>query len=229
MSHFKKIKRHNIQDILKRKLYVKDSFSLEKLLRASSSRNFRLRLYKENKEQNFLSNNNYDIKKVAKNSDTIINSKQSVLDLNESIINLFSKADYFKSQSKEKYEECKKLNQIFYKGFLIFNKIQKEKEKKLIKKRNNSANIKPQNFNFLDDIIKKYKERDGIIYSKELFNNKDIYAETPIVATDKDRIRYYYLYNYNKYAKKTNLNVKNILKGKKILKSKNKEPIQFEN
>ena len=57
MSHFKKIKRHNIQDILKRKLYVKDSFSLEKLLRASSSRNFRLRLYKENKEQNFLSNN----------------------------------------------------------------------------------------------------------------------------------------------------------------------------
>ena len=228
MSHFKKIKRHNIQDILKRKLYVKDSFSLEKLLRASSSRNFRLRLYKENKEQNFLSNNNYDIKKPAKNSETIINSKQSVLDLNESIINLFNKADYFKSQSKEKYEECKKLNQIFYKGFQKFNKIQKEKEKKFIKKRNNSAIVKPQNFNFLDDIIKKYKERDGIIYSKELFNNKDIYAETPIVATDKDRIRYYYLYNYNKYAKKTNLNVKNILKGKKILKSKNKEPIQFE-
>ena len=57
MEHLKKIQQiaKNVimmKDIIKskekRKLYVKDSFSLEKLLRASSSRNFRLRLYKEN-------------------------------------------------------------------------------------------------------------------------------------------------------------------------------------
>ena len=206
-----------MQKLFKRKLYEKDSYSLEKLFHIPSSRNCRLKVYYENQKQNHLSNISYNKKKVIKKPERIFDLKHNILEVNQSIINLLSKADSFKNKSKAQYEKCKKENQLFYKRFQKLNKL--KNGKKFLKK-NNSVNLFPQNLNFFDEITKKYKEKKGISYSKELFDNKDIIAESPIVETDKYKMKYYYLYHFDKYANKTHLDFKNILKENKVLKPK---------
>ena len=160
-----------MQKLFKRKLYEKDSYSLEKLFHIPSSRNCRLKVYYESQKQNHLSNISYNKKKVIRKPERIFDLKHNILEVNQSIINLLSKADSFKNKSKAQYEKCKKENELFYKQFQKLNKL--KNGKKFLKK-NNSVNLFPQNSNFFDEIMRKYKEKKGISYSKELFDNKDI-------------------------------------------------------
>ena len=222
MSKKYKLKKFNIHEILQDKFYSKESSSLEKLLRAPFSRNCKLKTYNEYKDINFsLSLKNLKSKKTKK--DPMSDAIPNISELNESIISLFHKTNYLKNKAKEKFEENKELNDFFYTRFKKFRELEKEKEKKGLTKKNNSAHINPQSFKVFDDLVNKYKERDGILYTKEIFDNKDLYKVTPIVANDEDTIRYFYLYNYDKYAQKTNLNYRDLYKGKPMKKIDKKD------
>jgi len=229
MSKKYKFKKSNIHKILHDHFYSKESGSLEKLLHVPSSRNFKLKTYNEYKDFNFsLSLKNIKNKKTQKDSTLNFDNNPNILELNESIIGLFHKTTYLKNKAKEKFEENKELNDFFYKRFKKFRELEKEKEKKNLTKKNNSAHINPQSFRVFDDLVNKYKERDGILYTKDMFDNKDLYKETPIVANDADKMRYFYLYNYDEYAQKTNLNYRDLFKGKSIKKIDRKETIKFD-
>lgn len=223
-----KFKKSNIHKILHKKMYAKESYILEKLLRPTSSRNVKLKTYNEDKDIYFsLSQNNLETKKTAKNSLSKISPHPSMLELNESIINLFHKTNYLKIHSKELLEQNKEMNKVFFNRFQKFLKLEKEKEKNFLIKRNNSTNINPQSFSVFNDLVNKYKERDGILYTKEMFNDKDLYRETPILSKNEDKIQYFYMYNYDKYSQKTNINYKNLFKGKPIKKQKKFKTIKF--
>lgn len=222
-------RKFNIHKILQDKFYSKESSSLEKLLHIPSSRNCKLKTYNQYKDINFsLSLKNLKHKKMKKDPMLNYNAIPNILELNESIISLFHKTNYLKNKAKEKSEENKELNDFFYTRFKKFRELEKEKEKKNLTKKNNSAHINPQSFRVFDDLVNKYKERDGILYTKDIFDNKDLYKVTPIVAKDEDTIRYFYLYNYDKYAQKTNLNYRDLYKGKPMKKIDKKETIKFD-
>ena len=71
-----KSKKPNIHKILHKKMYAKESYILEKLLRPTSSRNVKLKTYNEDKDIYFsLSQNNLETKKTAKNVVYIIKVK----------------------------------------------------------------------------------------------------------------------------------------------------------
>ena len=74
-------------------------------------------------------------------------------------------------------------------------------------KRNNSAIIKPINFDVFKNITDIYKNKFGIIYNKEMFY-KDIYKATPIVIKRVNNFKNFYIYNFNKYSDKTKLRKK---------------------
>ena len=63
-------------------------------------------------------------------------------------------------------------------------KLEKIKSKIDIR-RNNSAIMYNPNFYIFNEIVNKYKKRDGIVYTKDLYD-KDIFQETPIVANNEE-------------------------------------------
>ena len=101
-------------------------------------------------------------------------------------------------------------------------KFEIEKAKLDIKSSNSGISFN-QNLNLFNDLVNQYKVRDGVSYSKDIFK-KDIYQETPILANDRDKIINYYICNYDKYLKKTNIdnNEKSEIKKKNKNKSKKK-------
>ena len=101
-------------------------------------------------------------------------------------------------------------------------KFEIEKAKLDIKSSNSGISFN-QNLNLFNDLVNQYKVRDGVFYSKDIFK-KDIYQETPILANDRDKIINYYICNYDKYLKKTNIdnNEKSEIKKKNKNKSKKK-------
>jgi hypothetical protein len=129
-------------------------------------------------------------------------------------------------KTKRNYEEKKESNILFSKRLNNMKKYEKEIEKMDISKSNSAIKFN-QSFSIFNNIVKKYKERDGILYKQDLFK-KDVFQETPIVSNEQDNIKKFYIYNYNKYVKKSNLNNDNN-KSKQKIKKKSKKKTKNQN
>ena len=163
----KKPKTPNFQKILKAKLYSNISNNLKKVLPSKSTNNIRLKLHRESIITNPIPKATTYKKEKEKNLSS--STKPKILELNESMLNLFNEAGNITTKIKEHLESNKEINTLFFKRFKNYQKYEKLKAKKLIKKTNNSASINPNNFSVFDELVQKYKKRDGVLFTKEIF------------------------------------------------------------
>ena len=217
-----KIERPTIHKLLEEDLYVRKSLSLKKLLGLNTSRNIKMRIFRKQKDTDFKKVVKENKKKEIDFSVYVGTKKQYLNDLNESIINLFHQTYHSQNKAKKNYEQKKIGNDLFIKRLNNMKKFEIEKAKLDIKSSNSGISFN-QNLNLFNDLVNQYKVRDGVSYSKDIFK-KDIYQETPILANDRDKIINYYICNYDKYLKKTNIdnNEKSEIKKKNKNKSKKK-------
>ena len=217
-----RIERPTIQKLLEEDLYVRKSLSLKKLLGLNTSRNIKMRIFRKQKDTDFKKVVKENKKKEIDFSVYVGTKKQYLNDLNESIINLFHQTYHSQNKAKKNYEQKKIGNDLFIKRLNNMKKFEIEKAKLDIKSSNSGISFN-QNLNLFNDLVNQYKVRDGVSYSKDIFK-KDIYQETPILANDRDKIINYYICNYDKYLKKTNIdnNEKSEIKKKNKNKSKKK-------
>ena len=217
-----KIERPTIHKLLEEDLYVRKSLSLKKLLGLNTSRNIKMRIFRKQKDTDFKKVVKENKKKEIDFSVYVGTKKQFLNDLNESIINLFHQTYHSQNKAKKNYEQKKIGNDLFIKRLNNMKKFEIEKAKLDIKSSNSGISFN-QNLNLFNDLVNQYKVRDGVSYSKDIFK-KDIYQETPILANDRDKIINYYICNYDKYLKKTNIdnNEKSEIKKKNKNKSKKK-------
>ena len=217
-----RIERPTIHKLLEEDLYVRKSLSLKKLLGLNTSRNIKMRIFRKQKDTDFKKVVKENKKKEIDFSVYVGTKKQYLNDLNESIINLFHQTYHSQNKSKKNYEQKKIGNDLFIKRLNNMKKFEIEKAKLDIKSSNSGISFN-QNLNLFNDLVNQYKVRDGVSYSKDIFK-KDIYQETPILANDRDKIINYYICNYDKYLKKTNIdnNEKSEIKKKNKNKSKKK-------
>ena len=202
MSHSLKIQKPTIHKLLKKDLYIKKAFPIKKLLGLNPSRTIRMRIFNNQKETSYkedLDKENFN--KKSQHSSTIEYNKDNLKEVNDSIIKLIHKANYLQNKTKRNYEEKKESNILFSKRLNNMKKYEKEIEKMDISKSNSAIKFN-QSFGIFNNIVKKYKERDGILYTKDLFK-RDIFQETPIVSNNENKMKKYYIYNYDKYVKKT--------------------------
>jgi len=213
MSHSLKIQKPTIHKLLKKDLYIKKAFPIKKLLGLNPSRTIRMRIFNNQKETSYKENlDKENFNKKSQHSSTIEYNKDNLKEVNDSIIKLIHKANYLQNKTKRNYEEKKESNILFSKRLNNMKKYEKEIEKMDISKSNSAIKFN-QSFSIFNNIVKKYKERDGILYTKDLFK-RDIFQETPIVSNNENKMKKYYIYNYDKYVKKTNRNNSEILKTK---------------
>ena len=217
-----RIERPTIHKLLEEDLYVRKSLSLKKLLGLNTSRNIKMRIFRKQKDTVFKKVVKENKKKEIDFSVYVGTKKQYLNDLNESIINLFHQTYHSQNKAKKNYEQKKIGNDLFIKRLNNMKKFEIEKAKLDIKSSNSGISFN-QNLNLFNDLLNQYKVRDGVFYSKDIFK-KDIYQETPILANDRDKIINYYICNYDKYLKKTNIdnNEKSEIKKKNKNKSKKK-------
>ena len=217
-----RIERPTIHKLLEEDLYVRKSLSLKKLLGLNTSRNIKMRIFRKQKDTDFKKVVKENKKKEIDFSVYVGTKKQYLNDLNESIINLFHQTYHSQNKAKKNYEQKKIGNDLFIKRLNNMKKFEIEKAKLDIKSSNSGISFN-QNLNLFNDLVNQYKVRDGVFYSKDIFK-KDIYQETPILANDRDKIINYYICNYDKYLKKTNVdnNEKSEIKKKNKNKSKKK-------
>ena len=217
-----RIERPTIHKLLEEDLYVRKSLSLKKLLGLNTSRNIKMRIFRKQKDTDFKKVVKENKKKEIDFSVYVGTKKQYLNDLNESIINLFHQTYHSQNKAKKNYEQKKIGNDLFIKRLNNMKKFEIEKAKLDIKSSNSGISFN-QNLNLFNDLVNQYKVRDGVFYSKDIFK-KDIYQETPILANDRDKIINYYICNYDKYLKKTNIdnNEKSEIKKKNKSKKKNK-------
>ena len=217
-----RIERPTIHKLLEEDLYVRKSLSLKKLLGLNTSRNIKMRIFRKQKDTDFKKVVKENKKKEIDFSVYVGTKKQYLNDLNESIINLFHQTYHSQNKAKKNYEQKKIGNDLFIKRLNNMKKFEIEKAKLDIKSSNSGISFN-QNLNLFNDLVNQYKVRDGVFYSKDIFK-KDIYQETPILANDRDKIINYYICNYDKYLKKTNIdnNEKSEIKKKNKNKSKKK-------
>lgn len=217
-----KIERPTIHKLLEEDLYIRKSLSLKKLLGLNTSRNIKMRIFRKQKDIDFKKVVKENKKKEIDFSVYVGTKKQFLNDLNESIINLFHQTYHSQNKAKKNYEQKKIGNDLFIKRLNNMKKFEIEKAKLDIKSSNSGISFN-QNLNLFNDLVNQYKVRDGVSYSKDIFK-KDIYQETPILANDRDKIINYYICNYDKYLKKTNIdnNEKSEIKKKNKNKSKKK-------
>ena len=225
-----KIQKQSINKLLEEDLYIRKSLSLKRLLEANASRNMIMRIYRKQKDDFYkkaaISKDNSNKKNNRYNNNTNLSNSQNLKELNESIIQLFHKTYYLQNRAKKNFEQKKETNDLFSKRLNNMKKFEKEKEKMVIKPNNSDIKFN-QSFDIFKDLLKKYKERDGILYKKDLFK-KDVFQETPVVSNDQDNIKKFYIYNYNKYVKKSNLNNDNN-KSKQKIKKKSKKKTKNQN
>ena len=225
-----KIQKQSINKLLEEDLYIRKSLSLKRLLEANASRNMIMRIYRKQKDDFYkkasISKDNSNKKNNRYNNNTNLSNSQNLKELNESIIQLFHKTYYLQNKAKKNFEQKKETNDLFSKRLNNMKKFEKEKEKMVIKPNNSDIKFN-QSFDIFKDLLKKYKERDGILYKKDLFK-KDVFQETPVVSNDQDNIKKFYIYNYNKYVKKSNLNNDN-KKSKQKIKKKSKKKTKNQN
>ena len=225
-----KIQKQSINKLLEEDLYIRKSLSLKRLLEANASRNMIMRIYRKQKDDFYkkaaISKDNSNKKNNRYNNNTNLSNSQNLKELNESIIQLFHKTYYLQNKAKKNFEQKKETNDLFSKRLNNMKKFEKEKEKMVIKPNNSDIKFN-QSFDIFKDLLKKYKERDGILYKKDLFQ-KDVFQETPVVSNDQDNIKKFYIYNYNKYVKKSNLNNDNN-KSKQKIKKKSKKKTKNQN
>jgi len=230
MSKSMKIQKQSINKLLEEDLYIRKSLSLKRLLEANASRNMIMRIYRKQKDDFYkkaaISKDNSNKKNNRYNNNTNLSNSQNLKELNESIIQLFHKTYYLQNKAKKNFEQKKETNDLFSKRLNNMKKFEKEKEKMVIKPNNSDIKFN-QSFDIFKDLLKKYKERDGILYKKDLFK-KDVFQETPVVSNDQDNIKKFYIYNYNKYVKKSNLNNDNN-KSKQKIKKKSKKKTKNQN
>ena len=223
-----KIQKQSINKLLEEDLYIRKSLSLKRLLEANASRNMVMRIYRKQKDDFYkkasISKDNSNKKNNRYNNN--LSNSQNLKELNESIIQLFHKTYYLQNKAKKNFEQKKETNDLFSKRLNNMKKFEKEKEKMVIKPNNSDIKFN-QSFDIFKDLLKKYKERDGILYKKDLFK-KDVFQETPVVSNDQDNIKKFYIYNYNKYVKKSNLNNDNN-KSKQKIKKKSKKKTKNQN
>ena len=223
-----KIQKQSINKLLEEDLYIRKSLSLKRLLEANASRNMIMRIYRKQKDDFYkkasISKDNSNKKNNRYNNN--LSNSQNLKELNESIIQLFHKTYYLQNRAKKNFEQKKETNDLFSKRLNNMKKFEKEKEKMVIKPNNSDIKFN-QSFDIFKDLLKKYKERDGILYKKDLFK-KDVFQETPVVSNDQDSIKKFYIYNYNKYVKKSNLNNDNN-KSKQKIKKKSKKKTKNQN
>ena len=225
-----KMQKQSINKLLEEDLYIRKSLSLKRLLEANASRNMVMRIYRKQKDDFYkkasISKDNSNKKNNRYNNNTNLSNSQNLKELNESIIQLFHKTYYLQNKAKKNFEQKKETNDLFSKRLNNMKKFEKEKEKMVIKPNNSDIKFN-QSFDIFKDLLKKYKERDGILYKKDLFK-KDVFQETPVVSNDQDNIKKFYIYNYNKYVKKSNLNNDNN-KSKQKIKKKSKKKTKNQN
>ena len=213
MSHSLKIQKPTIHKLLKKDIYIKKAYSIKKLLGLNPSRSIRMSLFNNQKDTSYKENlEQENLNKKTENFSTIEYKNENLKEVNESIIKLFHKACYLQNKTKRNYELKKEANDIFSKKFNNMKKYEKEIEKMDINKSNSAIKFN-QSFSIFNNLVKKYKERNGILYTKDLFK-RDVLQETPIVSNNENNMKKFYIYNYDKYVKKTNLNNSEILKTK---------------
>ena len=198
--------KQSINTNYKYRIYSDKNNPSNKLTLTTPWKNYRFRIYRENKNYD---DNNKTTKSKDKNYETLskINSKNDAQEINNSIINIFQKAKNFKREmDKLKKENNDDIKKSFSKRLKNFLKLKKDESSNYMK-RNNSAIIKPINFDVFKNITDIYKNKFGIIYNKEMFY-KDIYKATPIVIKRVNNFKNFYIYNFNKYSEKTKLRKK---------------------
>ena len=225
------VKHKNIRKILKNQMYIKESYSLEKLLRLRTPKSSYLKMYIKNENYKYIPNPKKEKNKNKLNESlNKIKQKKDIIKLNQSVIKLFNKTNYLHKKAKELYEENKDFNDIFYKKFKTMRKLEKEKIDRALLKRNYSANINIENIGIFDNnLINKYKQKLGKEFINEFRMDKDIYQVTPIVSKNSDDMKFFYIYNYDKYVEKTNRNYPVILSGKLKNIISNDDKIKYDN
>lgn len=221
MSHSDKKRPKNISNhhLLQKDLFINNFHELDKALNSANNLKSNLKLYIPNIFLKKFSLSMQQSNKRIKSSQIkgIENSKLHLL--NESILRIFDKMDNSLDNSIQIYKNTKKENNLFLKKFGGV-KILREK---MARKKSNSAIIGPTNFSIFDNLVKEYKKNDILIKSV-MFKNKDLYRASPIILKNRKELDFFYLFNHEKYYKKTNKNNINI----DLNDIKNKNYIKFE-
>jgi hypothetical protein len=158
--------KQSINTNYKYRIYSDKNNPSNKLTLTTPSKNYRFRIYRENKNYD---DNNKTTKSKDKNYETLskINSKNDAEEINNSIINIFQKAKNFKREmDKLKKENNDDIKKSFSKRLKNFLKLKKDESSNYMK-RNNSAIIKPINFDVFKNITDIYKNKFGIIIIKK--------------------------------------------------------------
>ena len=217
MSKFLKKQKPNIHKLLEEDLYKKKALYLKELLGLDRSRNIKMKIFEKRSNSIYKRDIDKENYTTENNLSVNINKNEMLKELNKSIIKLFNKTYYLHNEAKKNYEQKKKIIDAFREKLKTLKQTEKERIKMDIK-RNKSSITNNQKFELFNEIVNKYKKRDGIIYTKDLIE-KDILQETPIVIKSRDKIKNFYIYNYNKYVKKTNLNATKRPKPKEMKKN----------
>ena len=221
MSHSDKKRPKNISNhhLLQKDLFINNFHELDKALNSANNLKSNLKLYIPNIFLKKFSLSMQQSNKRIKSSQIkgIENSKLHLL--NESILRIFDKMDNSLDNSIQIYKNTKKENNLFLKKF----KNVKILREKMARKKSNSAIIGPTNFSIFDNLVKEYKKNDILIKSV-MFKNKDLYRASPIILKNRKELDFFYLFNHEKYYKKTNKNNINI----DLNDIKNKNYIKFE-
>ena len=207
----------NIKNFIKKEIFSNHFYELDKAINSKIILKSPLKIYyPEDKQKNPL----IKINKRAKSTLHEKESNSKLFSLNKSILNIFKKMDKSKNASMKIYHNKKIENNLFLNKF---KKLQKFRESKKQSKAN-SAIISSPKFSYFDDLIKKYKMDNNITIGSEMFKNKDLYKSNPIVLKDKKDMEFYYLFNHDKYYKKTNPNCQKIsfIENKNDMDIKNK-------
>ena len=211
--------------LLQKELFSNNFHELDKALNSTTNLNTNLKMYVSNYIVKQFSFPNKKFHNRISSSQIEKKEKSKLLLLNESVLNTLKKMNISQDTSKKLYQKKKEENNLFLQKF---KKLQNLREK-ISRKKNNSAIIRPANFSIFNDLVKEYRKND-IIIKDDMFKNKDLYKATPIVLKNRQDIDFFYLFNHDKYFRKTNIsfNAKNNSENKHDEQKSPKNNIKYE-
>ena len=213
------------QSLLQKEFFSDHFHELDRALNSTTNLNTNLKMYVPNYIIKQFSIPIQQLRKRIRSSQMKKIEKSKLLLLNESVLSIFQKMDNSQDKSMLIYNNKKEENNLFLRKFKNLQKLRE----KILRKKNNSAIIRPSNFCIFDDLVKQYKKND-ILINDEMFKNKDLYKATPIVLKNRQDIDFFYLFNHDKYFKKTNIsfNSNNCSEDRHNVKIRHKNNIKYE-
>ena len=199
-SYKKRPKSISTNRLLEKDLFSNHFYELDKALNSTANLNSNLKMYVPSIIKKQFSMPIQQLRKRIHSSQIKKMEKSKLFFLNESVLSIFHKMDDNLDKSMQIYQNKKIENNLFMNKFKNLQKIRE----KISRKKNSSAIIGPANFSILNELVKSYKKKH-ILIKNEMFKNKDLYRATPIVLKNKQDIDFFYLFNHDKYYKKTNM------------------------